>query len=150
MSTLYAIATGSRVGLAHSAWPRSTGDNVNSFRELGTVDADGDGLTDEEEVARGSDPARADTDGDGYSDGVEVQYSSDPKESSSIPDIVEATVAIKVSFGTNKGHRYRLQSSSDLSSWADAGEVFEGTGTKGYQLVEAAGMSRYWRLFRAD
>lgn len=38
------------------------------------VDSDGDGLTDAEELALGTDPLKKDTDGDGFSDGVEVYY----------------------------------------------------------------------------
>jgi hypothetical protein len=39
---------------------------------LGDADSDGDGLTDAEEIALGTDPHNKDTDGDGFSDGVEV------------------------------------------------------------------------------
>ncbi|MHB8417922.1 MAG: vWA domain-containing protein [Myxococcales bacterium] len=39
---------------------------------LGDVDSDGDGLTDAQEVALGTDPHVRDTDGDGFSDGVEL------------------------------------------------------------------------------
>src|SRR5262249_27647766 len=38
-----------------------------------TVDSDNDGLTDEEELALGTDPNNPDTDGDGISDGNEVR-----------------------------------------------------------------------------
>jgi outer membrane protein OmpA-like peptidoglycan-associated protein/opacity protein-like surface antigen len=42
-------------------------------------DSDGDGLTDEEEAALGTDPFNRDTDGDGLSDGDEVKkYKTDP------------------------------------------------------------------------
>ncbi len=42
-------------------------------------DSDGDGLTDEEEAALGTDPYNRDTDGDGLSDGDEVNiYKTDP------------------------------------------------------------------------
>ncbi len=44
----------------------------------GIVDADGDGLTDEDETARGSDPNKADTDADGWDDGQEVSAGTDP------------------------------------------------------------------------
>jgi hypothetical protein len=42
------------------------------------TDADNDGLTNEQEIALGTDPLKADTDGDGYSDKVEVDAGSDP------------------------------------------------------------------------
>jgi hypothetical protein len=51
-------------------------------------DSDGDGLTDEEELALGTDPTNPDTDGDGISDGVEVRLTSlglDPRR----PDVID-------------------------------------------------------------
>lgn len=43
------------------------------------VDTDGDGITDEEELALGLDPNSADSDGDGLSDGDEINlYKTDP------------------------------------------------------------------------
>ncbi len=42
------------------------------------VDSDGDGLSDEEEVALGTDPVRADTDSDLLMDGVELKMGMDP------------------------------------------------------------------------
>jgi hypothetical protein len=45
---------------------------------LGTSDCDGDGLTNDEEAAAGTDPDIADTDGDGISDGQEVSDTTDP------------------------------------------------------------------------
>ena len=45
----------------------------------GAVDSDGDGLTDEEEAALGTDPLDPDSDGDGLSDGDEVRvHGTDP------------------------------------------------------------------------
>jgi hypothetical protein len=46
-------------------------------------DRDADGLPDEDEIARGTDPDNADTDGDGVSDGVEVLAGTDPTDPSS-------------------------------------------------------------------
>ncbi|TSC63947.1 MAG: thrombospondin type 3 repeat-containing protein [Parcubacteria group bacterium Gr01-1014_106] len=42
-------------------------------------DTDGDGLTDEQEVAAGTDSAVPDTDGDGYTDKQELDAGYDPK-----------------------------------------------------------------------
>jgi hypothetical protein len=50
-------------------------------------DADGDGLPDADEVARGTDPSNADTDGDGLGDGVEILAGTDPLDAAStIPE----------------------------------------------------------------
>lgn len=47
--------------------------------DLSTVDSDGDGLTDDEELGYGTDPNLADTDGDGLSDADEINlYNSNP------------------------------------------------------------------------
>jgi hypothetical protein len=40
------------------------------------ADSDGDGLTDAQELALGTDPNNPDTDGDGFSDGVEVYFAA--------------------------------------------------------------------------
>lgn len=49
------------------------------------ADTDGDGLTDAEEAALGTDPHNPDTDGDGFDDGVEVSQGSDPLDAGSTP-----------------------------------------------------------------
>lgn len=55
-------------------------DTVTPLQEpVQPVDTDGDGLTDEEEAALGTDPNIADTDGDGLSDAEEVRvWQTDP------------------------------------------------------------------------
>jgi YD repeat-containing protein len=53
----------------------------------GSVDSDGDGLTDEEEMRLGTDPFNADTDGDGFPDGLEIALGSNPLDANSTPDI---------------------------------------------------------------
>ena len=51
------------------------------------ADTDGDGLTDDEEAALGTDPNNPDTDGDGVSDGDEVANGTDPLAAPPAPEI---------------------------------------------------------------
>jgi hypothetical protein len=148
---IHAIATSSMGGLALSPWPRSTGDNFDSYREQSLEDTDGDGLTDSEErLNYGTDPLKVDTDGDGYSDLVEVQNSSNPKSASDLPEIMEVRPAVQIYFGTSQGRRYQLQYSTDLIQWTDFGAIFTGTGAKQSQLVEADQANRFWKLRRVE
>jgi hypothetical protein len=149
--TIHAITTRSVGGLALSPWPRSTGDNFDSYREQSLEDTDGDGLTDtEERLNYGTDPLKADTDGDGYSDLVEVQNGSNPKSASDLPEIMEVRAAVQIYFGTTQGRRYQLQYSTDLVQWTDFGAAFDGTGAKQSQLVEADHANRFWKLRRLE
>ena len=52
---------------------------------FGGGDKDGDGLTNAEERALGTDPACADTDWDGAMDGYEVDYGTDPLDKTDAP-----------------------------------------------------------------
>lgn len=149
--TIHAIATSSVGGLALSPWPRSTGDNFDSYREQSLEDTDGDGLTDSEErLNYGTDPLKVDTDGDGYSDLVEVQNGSNPKSASDLPEIMEVRPAVQIFFGTSQGRRYQLQYTTDLIQWTDFGAAFTGTGSKQSQLVEADQSNRFWKLRRLE
>jgi hypothetical protein len=49
------------------------------------IDLDGDGLSDAQEIAIGTDACTADTDGDGFTDGVEVATGSDPLDPNATP-----------------------------------------------------------------
>ncbi len=57
------------------------------INSLALRDTDGDGLSDEEEIRRGTNPFERDTDRDGYPDGLEIALGSDPLDPNSIPNI---------------------------------------------------------------
>lgn len=50
-----------------------------------TIDTDGDGLTDDQELVHTTGVNNPDTDGDGFADGLEVGAGTDPKLASSVP-----------------------------------------------------------------
>jgi YD repeat-containing protein len=49
------------------------------------ADNDGDGLSNADEIGRGTDPLKPDTDGDGFPDGLEVALGADPLIVASVP-----------------------------------------------------------------
>ena len=51
---------------------------VQSASRPAPADSDNDGLTDDHEALRGTDPGNPDTDGDGLTDGFEVAWGSSP------------------------------------------------------------------------
>jgi hypothetical protein len=68
--------------------PRPTGSNC----DIGSIevnDSDGDGISDSDEVADGTDPFDADTDDDGLNDGDEVSAGTDPLNPDSDGDGIE-------------------------------------------------------------
>ena len=92
------------------------------------TDTDGDGLTDAEELALGSDPLDADSDGDGVDDSTEVAAGTDPLNSSSSFTLVSAlrmpaTGEVLLTWKSVPGKTYQCQFSSDLTigSWQDVG-----------------------------
>lgn len=58
--------------------PDSDSDGVSDQQDESPVDYDNDGLTDADEISRGTDPASNDTDGDGLRDGEEIYAGTNP------------------------------------------------------------------------
>ena len=61
---------------------QSESQGIKRKQSLATLDSDGDGLSDEVEVARGTNPYSPDSDGDGVPDGHEVAEGTDPLSAS--------------------------------------------------------------------
>ena len=83
------------VGFARPEGLSSDGDALPDeweFRTFGSLDRDGngdfdgDGLTDAQEFASGTDPRNADTDGDGLPDGWELAHGLDPRDAADAAD----------------------------------------------------------------
>lgn len=85
VSSAAAIAYAQALSGSASAAPATRGAKglVASFQDYPVGDADGDGLSDDEEEDLGTDPDNADTDGDGINDGDEVDCGSDPTDPNS-------------------------------------------------------------------
>ena len=83
-------------------------------------DSDGDGLTDEEEAALGTDPFNKDTDGDGLTDGDEVnKYKTDPlNKDTDFDALTDGQEVLK--YKTNP-----LERDTDKGGVADGHEVIE-------------------------
>ncbi|MFN2222711.1 MAG: hypothetical protein ACK2UH_09180, partial [Candidatus Promineifilaceae bacterium] len=99
----------------------NTVDGLWTWDELGNPDRDGDGLSNDDEAAWGSDPDNWDSDGDGLSDGMEVDQAenlgTDPNDPDSDDD------------GLTDGLEYRLkthidEADSDDDGLLDGEEVF--------------------------
>jgi hypothetical protein len=111
--------------------PDDDNDGVSDFDELFihftnpyAKDTDGDGYTDGEEIAAGTDPtafdSTPDADNDGFNDKLENLLGSNPNDPASTPNIrlhIEAAGGqTEVSFDTAVGVSYRLHSRSDLTN----------------------------------
>ena len=86
------------------------------WRVREVADNDGDGLTDIEEVALGTNPFAADTDGDGYSDLFEVSHGSNPLLRDSDHDGL--TDAAEYAGGGNPA-RFDFPEIKVITSWRD-------------------------------
>lgn len=119
------------------------------------IDRDGDGVSD---VWTWRNPsvgeAAADDDGDGFTNRDEATAGTDALDPSDAP-VGELrpnpTGGLRFHWQGVVHRRYRIETSTDLVSWAPANQfVFTGGGTEVSHLVQAAGdrsdLRRYWRL----
>lgn len=100
---LLAVACDARIGAPDGVAP----DGGGVEPDAAAVDSDGDGLSDDDERGRGTDPGDADTDGDGLGDGDEVALGTDPLDPDSdgdgIPDGDEVDIGTDPSDPDDQG-----------------------------------------------
>ncbi len=119
------------VGQSFGAAVQPQGIGIDDFSMLALLDSDGDQLSDEEELALGTNPAEIDSDGDGQDDFFEhILAKTDPRSGSSffkLDLMVDSSGLITTSIPTDVGRTYFIESSTDLETW-DQSEGFEGDG----------------------
>ena len=123
---------GTTSGVVLVTYPDTTTDEVtvpitvtesSSPVDPSTKDTDGDGLTDKEEVEKGTDPTKADTDGDGLTDKEEVEKGTDPTKADTDGDGL--TDKEEVEKGTDP-----TKADTDGDGVTDKEEVEKGTDPK--------------------
>jgi hypothetical protein len=117
------------------------------FPNPATLDSDGDGVPDQQEIADGTKPFDSDSDADGFIDGVELALGTNPLSATDKPSVdLSLKPAFELEFTPVKGVLYQLQSSTDLKTWSNEGPAFQGEGQKwgSFQTKEDGG--RFYRV----
>jgi hypothetical protein len=111
------------------------------WAQTGSGDKDGDGLSNAQEQAAGTDPTKADTDGDGVSDYSELVAGADPTSAASTltSNLVTVLPAMELSYlPPINGATMRFEKVDSLISgtWTNVGSNFVSSSTNAvYQLV---------------
>ena len=117
---------------------------------LPNSDPDGDGLTNVQECAAGTDPQQSDTDGDWKSDGAELLAGTDPLDSKSVFSITGLTYSqpgVRIDWSVVSGRAYQAHSSNDFDTWAPCGEIQFATSQDTFLSIMDAGSSGLLRRF---
>ncbi len=139
-----------------TVYPDADGDGLTDDEEVNTyhtdpnkADSDNDGLGDLVEILTyGTNPSVADTDSDGFLDGYEVSTGKSPLDIADHPDLVaEARTAIEFTFPSAVGKSYRIEDSLDLSTWTAVESGIVGNGGQIQRFYSTRNMpKRYFRV----
>ena len=113
------------------------------------ADSDNDGLSDHEEIfTYRTNPNIADTDGDGIFDGYEVLTGHSPLNALDAPPLVaEARTAIEFTFPASIGKSYRIEDSSDMTTWSTVESGIAGNGAIVQRFYSTRNVAkRYFRV----
>jgi hypothetical protein len=96
----------------------------SSASSLPQIDTDGDGLSDAQEIAIGTDPLKVDTDGDGVSDGTEVLLGTNPLDPKDYPAILVASPlwpgGVTLAWKGKAGRTYTVQAADAIDGLFEA------------------------------
>ncbi len=115
-------------------------------------DRDDDGLTNDEELALGTDPDNADTDGDGMPDGAEVLAGSDPVSAASlfgIRQVVRTSPSeVALTWTSATGIVYVIESTETLEpdAWVEVESVTGDDGETTQAVSDLTAADQYFRV----
>jgi len=116
---------------------------------LQPLDADHDGLDDRYESALGTSPETPDTDGDGLPDAQELRFDYNPlRPTEAVDGTVILAPALRITRFTLGTQTYRLQSSTDLSTWTNTGDAIGSVNGFSTITLEMPEETRFFRLIR--
>jgi hypothetical protein len=135
-------------------WEMSNFGSLNA--QLGTGDADNDGLSNEMEEQLGTNPNSGDSDNDGIGDLAEVQGGSNPLDINSVlppNSMMEMLPAIELSYlpdqvGVTQVFQ-AVDAMGDGNGWTNVGPAFISSGAMSYQLISLRDSTqKYFRVVK--
>ncbi|MEN8871302.1 MAG: endonuclease/exonuclease/phosphatase family protein [Akkermansiaceae bacterium] len=120
------------VGQSFGASPQPQGIAIDNLIVTALLDQDGDQIPDQEEIEIGTNPEQADSDQDGQDDYFESFLAgTDPLSGTSIfrPNVSIKEGMVQVSFPSQEGRIYEIETSDDLETWTSEPRL-AGTGNE--------------------
>jgi hypothetical protein len=148
---------GNRLDMSFLKADGTIGDNFTIVKPYGTIDTDGDGMPDDYENERGFAPANladgaADSDGDGRTNRDEFAAGTNPFDRTSfVATSIQGTAGgFNFTFNTVPGYRYTVETTDSLSpaNWTEMPTAtnLRGTGGERTILDPSAVNARFYRL----
>ena len=135
------------------AWEMAKFGNLTS--QIGSGDADGDGVSNQLEQQLGTNPNLADSDGDGLSDLAELQGGSNPMDIASVlsTNTVSMMPALELTYlpgGAGQTQVFQaVNMAGDGAGWTNVGSSFISSNSWSYQLISIRDATqKYYRVIK--